>query len=87
MSQDGWRKEKMVPADRHGRDEDIAQGVLMLATNRYVNGQTLVIDGGLLIEMVSPAPSVSAEYWLTMRLAAVTTRSMECRFQINLYYA
>jgi len=51
MSQEGWRKEKMVPADRHGSDEDMAQGVLMLATNRYVNGQTLVIDGGLLIEM------------------------------------
>jgi len=51
MDQEGWRKEKMVPADRPGRDEDIAQAVLLLASNKYVNGQTLVVDGGLLIEM------------------------------------
>jgi len=51
MPQDGWRKDKMVPADRPGRDEDMAQAVLSLAVNKYINGQTLVVDGGLLIEM------------------------------------
>ena len=53
MAQEGWRKEKMVPADRPGRDEDMAQAMLMLATDTYVNGQTIVVDGGLLIAMVS----------------------------------
>lgn len=53
MSQDNWRSEKSVPCDRPGDDEDMAQGIMMLASNRYVNGQTLVIDGGLLFGMVS----------------------------------
>ncbi|KAK3937580.1 NAD(P)-binding protein [Diplogelasinospora grovesii] len=35
-----------VPAARPGRDVDMAQAVLMLAANQYVNGQTLVVDGG-----------------------------------------
>jgi len=51
MKQEGWRKEKMVPADRPGKDEDMAMAVIMLAKNTYVNGQTIVVDGGLLIEM------------------------------------
>jgi len=51
VKQEGWRSEKRVPADRSGRDEDMAMAVIMLAKNTYVNGQTLVVDGGLLIEM------------------------------------
>ncbi|TFY83540.1 hypothetical protein EWM64_g489 [Hericium alpestre] len=39
-----------VPANRPGSDEDIAQAVLMLACNQYAYGQTLVIDGGYLLE-------------------------------------
>lgn len=53
MSMDNWLSEKKVPCDRPGDDEDMAQAVLMLARNRYVNGQTVVVDGGLLFGMVS----------------------------------
>lgn len=34
------------PASRPGRDVDMAQAVLMLAANQFVNGQTLAVDGG-----------------------------------------
>lgn len=51
LKQENWRKEKMVPSDRHGRDEDMAQLAIMLHCNKYINGQTVVIDGGVLIEM------------------------------------
>ncbi|KAH6630028.1 hypothetical protein B0J18DRAFT_363486 [Chaetomium sp. MPI-SDFR-AT-0129] len=42
-------KEKFVgkvPAARPGRDIDMAQGVLGLVCNQYVNGQVAVVDGG-----------------------------------------
>ncbi|TPX11349.1 uncharacterized protein E0L32_001167 [Thyridium curvatum] len=35
-----------VPAARPGRDEDMAQAVLFLAANQYLNGQTVAVDGG-----------------------------------------
>jgi NAD(P)-dependent dehydrogenase (short-subunit alcohol dehydrogenase family) len=35
-----------VPAGRPGRDIDMAQGVLGLVCNQYIDGQTLVVDGG-----------------------------------------
>lgn len=35
-----------VPAARPGKDEDMAQSVLYFATNQYLNGQTLAVDGG-----------------------------------------
>lgn len=35
-----------VPAQRPGRDVDMAQAVLMVAANQYVSGQTIVVDGG-----------------------------------------
>lgn len=35
-----------VPAGRPGKDEDMAQSVLFFATNQYLNGQTLAVDGG-----------------------------------------
>ncbi|KAK3337706.1 hypothetical protein B0T19DRAFT_438351 [Cercophora scortea] len=35
-----------VPAKRPGRDVDMAQAVLMFASNQYLNGQTLAVDGG-----------------------------------------
>jgi len=38
--------EGKVPAGRPGRDIDMAQGVLALASNQYIHGQTLVVDGG-----------------------------------------
>ncbi|KAI2602724.1 hypothetical protein GGR54DRAFT_633774 [Hypoxylon sp. NC1633] len=37
---------KKVAAGRPGKDEDMAQAVLFLAANQYVNGQTLPVDGG-----------------------------------------
>lgn len=35
-----------VPAARPGKDVDMAQGVLFLAANQYLNGQVVSIDGG-----------------------------------------
>ncbi|KAK0749086.1 hypothetical protein B0T18DRAFT_427271 [Schizothecium vesticola] len=35
-----------VPAQRPGRDVDMAQAVLMIVANQYVSGQTIVVDGG-----------------------------------------
>ncbi len=40
-----------VPMGRAGADEEMAQGVIFLAKNRYVNGEILVIDGGVLLEV------------------------------------
>jgi len=37
-----------VPAERPGTDEEMAQSILFLAKNRYVNGETLTVDGGVL---------------------------------------
>lgn len=42
-------KEKLegdIPAARPGRDEDIASAILYVASNQYVNGQIIVVDGG-----------------------------------------
>lgn len=38
--------ESKVPAQRPGRDEDMAQAVLFFAANQYLNGQTVAVDGG-----------------------------------------
>lgn len=35
-----------IPANRPGRDEDMAGAVLFSATNQYLNGQRIVVDGG-----------------------------------------
>ncbi|OLN85671.1 Gluconate 5-dehydrogenase 3 [Colletotrichum chlorophyti] len=37
-----------VPPGRMGKPEDLASGLLMLATNDYIWGMNLVIDGGIL---------------------------------------
>jgi len=37
-----------VPAQRPGSDEEMAQAVLFLARNMYVNGQVIAVDGGVL---------------------------------------
>lgn len=39
-----------IPAGRPGKDEDMASAVLMLVSNQYVNGQTLVVDGGYTLD-------------------------------------
>jgi NAD(P)-dependent dehydrogenase (short-subunit alcohol dehydrogenase family) len=40
-----------VPMGRAGADEEMAEGILFLAKNRYVNGEVIVIDGGVLLEV------------------------------------
>ncbi|KAJ7773844.1 hypothetical protein B0H16DRAFT_1763330 [Mycena metata] len=35
-----------IPAARPGREEDMAQAVLLFVANQYINGQTLPVDGG-----------------------------------------
>ncbi|MCJ1290469.1 hypothetical protein MMC34_002007 [Xylographa carneopallida] len=37
-----------VPAERPGSDEEMAQAVLFLAKNMYVNGEIIAVDGGVL---------------------------------------
>ncbi|KAJ3466737.1 hypothetical protein MRS44_004301 [Fusarium solani] len=52
-----------VPAGRPGKDEDMAQAVLFFATNQYLVGQTLAVDGGYTIaaEPTHPSKSTPAE--------------------------
>ena len=38
--------ETKVPAGRPGNDRDMASAVLFVATNQYLNGQTILVDGG-----------------------------------------
>ncbi|KAF4587172.1 NAD(P)-binding protein [Ophiocordyceps camponoti-floridani] len=38
-----------IPSGRPGKDEDMASTVLFLAANQYMNGQTVVVDGGFSI--------------------------------------
>lgn len=40
-----------VPMGRAGSDEEMAQGVLFLMKNKYVNGEVIAIDGGVLLEV------------------------------------
>jgi len=39
-----------LPAQHFGQPEDIAQAALLLMTNPYITGHTLVIDGGYLLQ-------------------------------------
>ncbi|KAI9932569.1 hypothetical protein ASPWEDRAFT_122776 [Aspergillus wentii DTO 134E9] len=41
--------EGKVPAARPGKDEDIGSTVLFTVSNQYLNGQTIVVDGGYLL--------------------------------------
>jgi len=40
-----------VPMGRAGSDEEMAQGVIFLTKNKYVNGEVIAIDGGVLLEV------------------------------------
>lgn len=40
-----------VPIGRAGQDDEMGMGMLFLARNRYVNGEIIAIDGGVLLEM------------------------------------
>ena len=52
------RRSAMVPSRRIGQPEDSAQAVLFLASDRasYINGQELVVDGGLERMLMSMVP-------------------------------
>ncbi|KAJ5883071.1 uncharacterized protein N7473_009957 [Penicillium subrubescens] len=41
--------ESKVPAGRPGKDEDMAGAVLFTVSNQYLNGQTIVVDGGYVL--------------------------------------
>ncbi|KAK3331483.1 hypothetical protein B0H66DRAFT_487648 [Apodospora peruviana] len=41
-------KPHAVPAERAGSDQEMAMACLFLAKNRYVNGEIVVVDGGVL---------------------------------------
>lgn len=41
--------EQKVPARRPGKEEDMGNAVLFTATNQYLNGQTVVVDGGYVL--------------------------------------
>lgn len=42
-------KYEKIPAKRPGKDEDMAGAVLFVATNQYLNGQTVAVDGGYIL--------------------------------------
>ncbi|KIX96504.1 uncharacterized protein Z520_07770 [Fonsecaea multimorphosa CBS 102226] len=41
--------ESKVPATRPGEDRDMANAILFAATNQYLNGQTVAVDGGYIL--------------------------------------
>ena len=41
--------EQKVPAGRPGKEEDMAGAILFAAANQYLNGQTVVVDGGYVL--------------------------------------
>jgi NAD(P)-dependent dehydrogenase (short-subunit alcohol dehydrogenase family) len=43
-------KYERLPARRPGNDRDMAGAVLFAATNQYLNGQTVVVDGGYTLD-------------------------------------
>jgi len=51
MPQEKIDEKGHVPANRAGSDEEMAQGVIFLAKNKYVNGEIIAIDGGVLLEV------------------------------------
>lgn len=42
-------KYEKIPAKRPGKDEDMAGAILFVATNQYLNGQTIAVDGGYIL--------------------------------------
>lgn len=42
--------EGKVPANRPGTELDMASAVIFVATNQYLNGQTLSVDGGYVLK-------------------------------------
>jgi NAD(P)-dependent dehydrogenase (short-subunit alcohol dehydrogenase family) len=44
-----WAESAELPAQRFGRPDDIAHAMIFLMTNPYVTGETLFVDGGLVV--------------------------------------
>ena len=40
----------MLPSERPGKDSDMANAILFAATNQYLNGQIVPVDGGYLLK-------------------------------------
>jgi len=51
MPQEKIDEKGHVPAKRAGSDEEMAQAVIFLTKNIYVNGEVIAIDGGVLLEV------------------------------------
>ncbi|MCJ1259570.1 hypothetical protein MMC24_007409 [Lignoscripta atroalba] len=51
MPQEKISEKGHVPADRAGSDEEMAQAVVFLTKNKYVNGEIIAVDGGVLNEL------------------------------------
>lgn len=51
MPQEKIQEKGHVPMGRAGSDEEMGMGILFLARNRYVNGEIISIDGGVLLEV------------------------------------
>lgn len=41
--------ERKIPAARSGSDRDMGSAVLFAVANQYLNGQTVVVDGGYVL--------------------------------------
>jgi NAD(P)-dependent dehydrogenase (short-subunit alcohol dehydrogenase family) len=50
MSQETIKAKGRVPINRAGSDEEMAQGILSLAKNNYVNGEFISIDRGAFLK-------------------------------------
>jgi NAD(P)-dependent dehydrogenase (short-subunit alcohol dehydrogenase family) len=48
-------KYEKMPARRPGNDRDMANAILFAATNQYLNGQTVAVDGGYILYAGSAA--------------------------------
>lgn len=48
MSNEKVQEKGHVPAQRPGSDEEMAQAVIFLTKNLYVNGEIIAVDGGVL---------------------------------------
>ncbi|KAF8865022.1 short chain dehydrogenase/reductase-like protein family [Acephala macrosclerotiorum] len=52
MPQEKIEEKGHVPMNRAGSDEEMAMRILFLMRNRYVNGEVIAIDGGVLLEVL-----------------------------------
>ena len=46
---DQKKYEEKLLSHRSGQDQDMANAVLFMVTNQYLNGQTVPVDGGYLL--------------------------------------